>query len=506
MKKPTICPICGSKVKKVMHAVTRNSYFKCTNIKCHFALGVNYTETELNLQGTLLTSECLKCGKKLEVANGPHGLYGRCFNCNCDITPTKYQGKLYIKYANAYRNSVKEEVETLINNYQKGEADKEFDFEANIAIPTKESTYKSKEPQKGSAPYGSLVYKVTQTLSGSISTPMSCEDISKKTNISLSQARSTINKLKKFNKVKVVGYLEEYAKPTMLYQLIESSLPEVEVMKWNDEYTSITQFIKDNHSKYGNATKMRHIINAGIKKYNIKSVVTQDNKGFVSSFKKEELTQIMEGTWKQSSSNEQLKLLKEAPQKSPDKSSKVISNNILQLMREDLGTPWSCTDITKKLNGKPLTVQKVVNDLLKARKIKIVGLKERKGTQICTYQTIQSSIPKLKITKDTKSYMTINSFYEKRLRGKRALNQYAIREKVVKTLEPTPLIQQGRMYIGYSTAELENLFRDELGSSNRKKKIKRTANLKKRTPIETKSPVPQKTKSLFGFFSSLFIK
>ena len=92
-RRPRKCPICGSKITRVTNAVTKNSYFKCSNNECSFVLGENYTDAEFNLQGTILKATCLKCNKPLVVVNGPRGLYPKCVHCSCDSEPTFYNGK-----------------------------------------------------------------------------------------------------------------------------------------------------------------------------------------------------------------------------------------------------------------------------------------------------------------------------------------------------------------------------------------------------------------------------
>ena len=67
MKRPTKCPICGEKIKRVLNNNTGNSYFKCSNDECLFALSEEYTDAELYLQGQTLETTCLKCGKPLTI-------------------------------------------------------------------------------------------------------------------------------------------------------------------------------------------------------------------------------------------------------------------------------------------------------------------------------------------------------------------------------------------------------------------------------------------------------
>ena len=106
-RRPEKCPLCGSKITKVVNAITKNFYYKCSNNNCHFALGTEYTDAEYYLQGQTLQTGCISCSKNLTIVNGPNGLYARCFNCNCDSESTCYNGKVYSKWVNANRKNVK---------------------------------------------------------------------------------------------------------------------------------------------------------------------------------------------------------------------------------------------------------------------------------------------------------------------------------------------------------------------------------------------------------------
>ena len=117
-EKPTECPICGSKVSRVLHGVTKKWYYKCSNSNCHFNVSEDYKDEEVALQGTKLTSKCIQCGEHLEVACGPHGLYPRCFNCDCDSKPTLVGNVVVSKWANAHSWNAKEEIKKLRKTFE----------------------------------------------------------------------------------------------------------------------------------------------------------------------------------------------------------------------------------------------------------------------------------------------------------------------------------------------------------------------------------------------------
>ena len=174
-KRPTRCPICGGKITRVTNAVTKNSYFKCSNEGCHFVLGENYTDAEYYLQGRTLNTICIKCHNPLEVANGPHGLYARCFKCDCDVKPTTYNGKTYQRWANTHKLGVSEEIESLIKNFNAKEVvaeDKLYDFEAFISSSPEKTT--QKEPQQKDT----ICEKILTYLKSDLSKGRTAEDIS----------------------------------------------------------------------------------------------------------------------------------------------------------------------------------------------------------------------------------------------------------------------------------------------------------------------------------------
>ena len=284
MKKPEICPICGSKVKRVVHATTGNSYYRCSNKDCIFVLGTNYTEAEMHLQGTKLSSECLKCGDKLTVVNGPNGLYAKCPNCDCDSKPIKYQGRLYMKYANAYRENVREEVKLLIRNYQSKKVEKEFDFEEFIAVPSGNSTSLKKRTSTVEIKGGGTTQAILSVLATDVEMPMNSKYISEKIGKTQSQVRPSLYLMRKSGKIKIVGYDNSCLNPSILYQVADSPLPEMRVFSEKEGYISISKFIESNAYKYGGRNNARAKLMAGIKKANLQPVPYSAEKGICDGY------------------------------------------------------------------------------------------------------------------------------------------------------------------------------------------------------------------------------
>ena len=270
-KRPEKCPLCGSKITKVMNATTKNYYYKCANDKCHFVLGPNYTEAEFDLQGRRMDTGCIKCGISLTVANGPSGLYPRCFNCDCDSRPTAYNGKTYPKWVNANRKNAKEELKSMIEAHgTRHYEDELYDFEAFIASTKLPHNAESESPKaenhrqitnKKSSQPSSLKERIIEVLSEQLTQPMGVADLSKILNAGIPSVRLILFNLRSEGLIKMVGYKETSAGNfPILYQLKESPLPELTTYNREDGYDTVNSFSHNRVKEFGSAFRIREVI------------------------------------------------------------------------------------------------------------------------------------------------------------------------------------------------------------------------------------------------------
>ena len=516
-KRPTRCPICGGKITRVTNAVTKNSYFKCSNEGCHFVLGENYTDAEYYLQGRTLNTICIKCHKPLEVANGPHGLYARCFNCDCDVKPTTYNGKTYQRWANTHKLGVSEEIESLIKNFNAKEVaieDELYDFEAFISSSPEKTT--QKEPQQKDT----ICEKILAYLKSDLSKGRTAEDISKALDIKTSTIRTNILSLRTLELVKIVDSTSnKIGNRTLYYQSTDSSLPAIQTFSKEDGYTTINTFLKENIDKYGSVVRSKDVLLAALRKSGVQPSLFRSARGIGDGYP----VSIMEKLMSQVT-NKNTKKEKTISKKSQ---SSTVFSKALQVLQENPEHAYSSLELAHLLNTTSTNISaSVIKPLMKSKKIKIVGWDYQGNSQWAVplqYQLSSSPLPKFKISVDNHLYLTLRQFYQKRVKGKKALSFEQL-EQITKNIQVVPLLINHRAYPAYTVADLKEVVANHL-ERNSSKKVKRTKrcipkkvnadidietavmmsqNLQEETTFRVSNPI--KKKSFFSTITSLFKK
>jgi transcription initiation factor IIE alpha subunit len=508
-KRPVVCPICGSKVVKVTNAVTKNSYFKCSNDGCMFVLGEEYTDAEFHLQGQLLKTTCLKCHKPLMVINGPHGLYPRCSNCTCDFEPTLYNGKMYSRWVNAHRNSAKEEVKELIKvfNTQKEEVKVEdtlYDFEAFVAsTPVKELPSPDKSKRRRNK---SNSIKILEFLKSDMSIPRRPSDICKKAGVNSESIQSALSYLMKDGLIRIVkcspntqGNFHSY------YQITQSNLPELKIYHKEDGYNSVTAFLKKN----GISIIHNHRLIETLKNRGIEPVLFNSSRGICYGYKITDMKEALNGN---STKKSEVKV--EVKTSETPVNSKALQKQIVELMQNYISKSYSADDLSKVLKVDKWSVHWAIRKLKESKKIRIVDCavsSEHGGPLSMKYQLVESPLPKLKVTTNKSAYMTISQFYDKKLRGKRSMPLNRASQEV-KKLQGIPLLIKNKAYMGYAVSDLKEIFKDYIGAPV-KTSYKETATS---IPVEVEAAVIAsqnkvsnpiaKKKSLLGTITSFFKK
>lgn len=514
-KRPTKCPICGGKITRVTNAVTKNSYFKCSSKGCHFVLGENYTDAEYYLQGRTLNTICIKCHNPLEVANGPHGLYARCFKCDCDVKPTTYNGKTYQRWANTHKLGVSEEIESLIKNFNAKEVaveDELYDFEAFIASSPKEDTNKKSQLENTNCE------KILTYLMSDLSTSRTAEDISESLNIKVGTVRTSLLTLRALELIKVVGFIKnKTGNHTMLYQSSSSPLSEVQIFCKKDGYNSINSFLKENVDKYGSVVRAKETLLAALKKRNVQPSLFRSTRGIGDGYQTVIMEKLMDQATGRNTKKEKVISKKEQPL--------TILSRALQILQENPEHAYSSVELAHLLNTTNTNISaSVIRPLMKSKKIKIVGWDYQGNSYWAVslqYQLSSSPLPKFKVSVDNHLYSTLKQFYRKRIKNKKTLSFKKL-EQVAKTIEVVPLLINSRAYPAYSVADLKEAVTNYLkGTPNGKIKEVRHITPKKvsvdvetavlmsqSSPGETVSKVsnPIKKKSFFNTITSLFKK
>ena len=512
MRRPTKCPICGNKIVKVTNAVTKNSYFKCSNEECLFVLGEEYTDAEFYLQGQTLKATCLKCNKPLTIVNGPNGLYPRCTKCSCDFEPTFYNGKMYSRWVNARRTCAKEEIAELIKNFNLKNADDElYDFEAFVAsAPVQKGEIKTEVEAKKELNMNSIQKKVLDLFGSHIDSAYTSKDISKKFSMNASYIRNAIHFLKENNLIKIVGWKDnEDGYISALYQDIKGRFNEMKIHKKG--YMSAYEFCQKK-GKCNSSRKLSQILD----KNEVEWVMASKGRGIFKGYKETDLAKAWEELTNGSTTVEQTKL---------DLSKGISASNlrelILSTLQKNTSKAYTIDELSRNLNLKKWQVKKAIRELRNDRKIKVVGwdlVKNQRGAIALHYQVSESELPRFKTTVDNNLYMTAQQFYSKKLRGKRVTSFKKINEEVMKKLQPIPLLINQRAYVGYPVAELKETLKkymnaDSVIPKRTHKAVKKpvaidvetAALLSQETKGNSTNPIAKK-KSLFSTISSFFKK
>lgn len=491
MRRPTKCPLCGGKITRVTNAVTKNSYFKCSNEECTFVLGEEYTDAEFYLQGQTLNSTCIKCREPLTIVNGPHGLYPRCTHCACDFEPTMYNGKMYSRWVNARRNSVKEEIENLIEAFNSNAAnadDELYDFEAFIhSAPAKECKESKKEKSLTTSNLNLTQLKISDWFSRNKEEVVTSKDIKDKFSIASETARNYMHTLKKLHLIKIVGAKDaSNGALTALYQDIEGPLPEAEIHK--EGYMSTYEFCE----KKRKCSAKKQLMEV-LQKNNVEGVIASKGKGLFKGFTNSDL----EAAWKE------MKSPTEEPEQphielSKEASTNEIKDAIVKVFQRNLNKSYTIDELSRELSLKTWKVIKILRTLKENRKIKIVGwnlTEDRRGPVALHYQLSESNLPKLKTTIDNSLYMTVQQFYNKKLNGKRVISLKEMNSKIKKNLTPIPLLINQRAFVGYPVSELKETLKSYIEAAPKTRKRNYCSHKKVEIPVEVEAALIQTAKN-----------
>lgn len=473
-KRPMKCPLCGSTIKKVMNATTKNFYYKCSNRSCNFVLSPTYTEEEYQLQGQTLETSCIKCGKKLTVVNGPNGLYARCFNCDCDEKPFSLDGRIYRKWVNANRRIVQKEVENLVNCFKLSKDTKDdaiYDFEAFIAIPSDEKSSTLSLIEEDTIPM-----KVIKVLQENMKRPMGALEISKTTGCMLSSIRTSMLSLRSLGFIKIVDYNPNpTGNHTLLYQVTESPLPELKIYTKEDGYSTIASFLKDN-TQYGSIVRAKERLMKGLREAGVKPILFHSSNGICSGYPITVMNEIMK------SQPIQTKLNFEEAESTIKRVYTDRTNeeqDILKILRKNMKVPYTTAQLTEKLGINHDHSKAIIRDLRKRRKVKIVGwnyIKGQRGATALKYQLTESPLPRLKTTTNNNLYITFMQFYRKKLHRKDIISMDKAKE-MVQDLPIIPLIINQRAYIGYAVSDLKETFKDYFIARESKRVVKTSVDM-----------------------------
>lgn len=448
-RRPTKCPICGNKITRVTNAVTKNSYFKCLNKDCYFALSSQYTDEEFSLQGRRLQTTCLKCGEPLTVVNGPHGLYPRCLNCSCDSEPTLYNGKMYSRWVNAHRVSAKEEIEKLINSFNAEDA--MYDFDSALSEPTNSTEKDKKTTRVSKLRKDSIKSSILNLLRKNLNKGMGANEIGSKLN--KKYIRMNIKYLKQNKLIKVVGYNQNHEGKNfeLLYQLPESALPELKIYEKSEGYTSVSSFLKER----GCSPLTRKAVEASLKRNKVSPVPFNSLKGICIGYSVLELEKVLADIIKKKRS-------------ARARTSLECSGRILSVLGKNVNSPYTIQQIANEIGESVQGTSVHVKKLRNCRKLKIVGwdrASSEGGPFALQYQLAKSPLPKFKVTTNKRLYMTLHQYYNKNLRG-RQLTSPLKATGALKNLQSIPLLVHNKAYEGYLISDLKGAFEACVESNN----------------------------------------
>lgn len=514
-EKPVSCPICGAEVRLV--GTRENSYYKCSNESCYFRVGLNYTDEEIALQGKKLKSVCLQCGAPLGIACGPHGLYPRCFECNCDSKPMTIGGLVVNKWANAHSWNAKEEIKKLLKEFKKqNELDYGFEEIHENELPKKEVIKKEVCKDKSyKVSYDGIPQKILNLLSTHSNKSFDASTMSETLNISLFSTRKALTSLKNKGLIKVVS-CKTGGKGTMTqyYRLSSSPMPELKIYEEDEGYITVNDF-RDVLQKDFNITISGNALRAKIDINKLRMYPMQKAKGIFSSYKKAELL----GMFNLSSNNDNNKKSVSTRKKDLKNLSSEhlpLEELIKEKLREDLTKKFTVKGLSAETKRNLDSVRGCVRKLLRRKKLKIVGWDYEnysfKGAVSLLYQLKESPLPKFDTVKDNVNYLTIHQFYNKKMKGLRKVSLHQIVKLVEKyNLSAAPLIINKKAYIGYSTKDLNDMFSLLVGDNverakkNIKNKVaKRKALVKAGSSNKLTSHKKEGTKKPFGFLNTFF--
>lgn len=515
------CPRCGSSLIKYTNKNTNKYFTKCSNKECHFSLRDNYYEEEISLQGIKLRSKCLGCGHPLEVTCGPLGLYARCYHCNYDLAPQHVNGSLVLRWANAYPQQVKDEINDLIVQYKKkNEAQIQIGFEeeyytvqSNVNDDNSNSTSQDLEKELTSAGFTGKTLEdcilILEVFMQDTSKPLTSKDIFEALQDSINSACSVTSYLKALrssNFIKIVKYEEAPSSVKIYYQIKNSPLKEERVYTESDGYTSISSFFK-NSNFY--STTMRTQVARVLRSNNEPTFLVQHERGFYAGYKIETLEKIIKNLETNPHKKDEDLLQKtnsiEVNEGTKDNRSyyeareykEKIRQQIINILEKDINTGYTTSKVNEILNLQKQTIVDSVRTLKRQKRVKVIGteLHKEQGNYSFIFQLAHSPLKQITI-KSSVGCITLKDFL---IKNKLNIKNYQKMLKKVRDnqLQEHLVLVHKRPYAGYKETELEKLFeikkvvKVSAEPKNTKKTTKATAKLEV-SPQVTRSPKEDK--------------
>jgi transcription initiation factor IIE alpha subunit len=439
-----------------------------------------------------------------------------------------YNGKMYQKWVNARKERAKEEIENLIKNFNVKDADDElYDFETFIATNStvKEARKVEKAKVKKAGKVGRPKAKDTLpdrilTFLGEVKKPVTSEEMGQATGSKASSVRTTLLSLRTLGLVKIVDYIKNHAgNHTLLYQLTESSFPELKIYTKEDGYNTINAFLKNNADKYGAIIRAKEVLKKAIRESSTESVLFYSSKGICDGYKVSAMEELM-------SPKKSKKVgTKEVPTKKV--SNKILykeyTDKIISTFKEDLNKSWTKEDMMTYLGISEASIRRHFDSLTDKKVLKVVGWDQDKSYNrtLPKYQLTSSPLPKIRVYKSesTNTYSTLYGYYNKKLRGKRVVSSKDLYEKM-KDAETVLISSSNGYYTGYAVSDLSKAVKEIQGVTSPIRKRKATVkSVPTEMDIETaavlskvaqaeyqgnvSNPLPKK-KSIFNRFASLF--
>lgn len=521
----TKCPRCGSSLIKYTNKKTNKFFTKCSNKDCHFSLRDNYYEEEIPLQGVKLESKCLGCGQPLEVTCGPLGLYARCYHCNYDLNPQSVNGELVVRWANAYPQKTKDEINSLIIQYKKNkEAQIGFDEEEYSAqLENQEST--PKKPHRDLDTENKLYFAgftgkamkdcslILDTFMQDTSLPLSSKDVFEKLSNHINSACSIISYLRALRNadfIKIVKYEENLSSVKIYYQIKSSPLEEIKVYTEDEGYTSISNFFK-NSDFY--STSIRTQVARVLRSNNEPTFLVQHERGFYAGYKTKTLEKIIVNLEENRNKKDDKLLIQELKPIEIKKSTiehtyslkearehkEKIRQQILEILKKDINTGYTSSKITNILNIEKQLIVDSVRTLKRQKKIKIVGteIHKEQGNYSFVFQSIDSPLRQV-IIKTSAGCIALKEFFAKHKKELNEKDYYKVLKKVRENqLKEHLVLIHKRPFIGYKESELERIFKI-------KKVDKASVELKTKKTSKFSTQVTGSPKKDKNFLSNVF--
>ena len=244
--------------------------------------------------------------------------------------------------------------------------------------------------------------------------------------------------------------------------------------------------------------RTREVLTAALKSADIKPSLFQNARGICCGYKISAMEKLMNS---KNSSKEEVEKVNVVPT-----SRNEVRDGIMRILQRDLNKPCTIKELAQELRSNKICVRNIIKTLRDSKKVKIVGWEQKEGYPGATalsYQLMESSLPKFKVTIDNNAYLTFKQFYNRKLRGKRCTSIKKA-EQIIKNLPVTPLIINQRAYAGYAVSDLKEAFNEYLDSPAPKKALIKDHPVEISTAeVPVSNPIA-KGKSVFSFFSSLF--